>query len=132
MRQLLALVLVLAVADHAEAQAFPEIEKGTRVRVTAPTVTTEPIVGKVSNIYGDTLVVAPGGGRGYHTLPLVAVTELEVSRGCAGATAGWVIGHAMGSSLSEERWESIGLEAPELIVQPDGGVLLSFSLDPPL
>lgn len=116
MRQLLALVLVLAVADHAEAQAFPEIEKGTRVRVTAPIVTTEPIVGKVSNIYGDTLVVAPGGGRGYHTLPLVAVTELEVSRGSAGATAGGLIGGLLGAVAGYAVFRSIA----------------SFSLDPPL
>ena len=108
----LALAAVAAPAALAQAEgAGPtEVRPGTKVRITAPSMAPDRLTGVVADVRPDTIILAPDKtGTGYVTIPVDAVTRLEVSRGKPGRTAmvgigalaGFVGGMAIGLNLNE-------------------------------
>lgn len=93
---------LLAIPAAARAQPMEELAAGTRVRVAAPA--TGRLVGTVSAVRGDTLLVLSRGG--VHALPLSSVRTLQVSRGrptrlesaLEGGAAGLVLGIVGGAA----------------------------------
>jgi hypothetical protein len=93
---------LLAAPAAVQAQAAEELAAGTRVRVAAPA--TGRLVGTVSEVRGDTLLVL--SRRGVHALPLSSVRTLQVSRGrptrlasaLEGGAAGLVLGVVSGAA----------------------------------
>jgi hypothetical protein len=87
---------LLAVPAAVRAQVMEELAAGTRVRVAAPA--TGRLVGTVSEVRGDTLLVLSRGG--VHALPLSSVRTLQVSRGrptrLASALEGGAVGLVLG------------------------------------
>jgi hypothetical protein len=96
--------LVLTAQAALFAQQEPPVAPGDRVRVTAPTVGRDPLVGTLDELRADTCVLWIEGGAEPLALPLGSVTSLEVSRGrksntLAGAGIGLLIGGVGGTTL---------------------------------
>ena len=103
------LVIALAAAADLAAQQDTLVVLGARVRVTAPTVAENRLVGTVAAVDADTLVLGVKHGTSSLAIPFASMTSLEVSRGkksnvgkglgigfLAGAALGAVIGFAAG------------------------------------
>lgn len=89
------------------------LERGARVRVTAPSISLEREIGTLGAVQGDTLFLEAGRfGESPTAVPLSAVTRLEVSEGRkgnaglgmrVGALAGFLAGVAVAASQIEKR-----------------------------
>lgn len=118
----LAGMLVLAPTGRSTAQeAGVPVESGARVRVTAPDVARNPIVGRVLTVFPDTLLiqVLPESAR---EVPLASIRGLEVSRGRQRERGFW-----RGAAIS--LGVSLALEAIALVHDnrsPGEGVGMSF------
>jgi hypothetical protein len=71
---------VLAAPCSAAAQEAPTELRGRLVRVTVPSLGRTPVVGRLTEVDEDSLLIRSAGG-GSHLLPLDAVTRIEWSRG---------------------------------------------------
>lgn len=86
------------------AQEGPQIVPGTRIRVTAPTVASDRLVGTAMSLDVDTLVMKAEDWAAPLTVPIASVTRLDVSRGkvsrgknaLKGAGIGLLVGGAGG------------------------------------
>jgi hypothetical protein len=87
---------LLACAPALRAQVVDDLAPGTRVRVVEPG--TGRIVGTVSALRGDTLVVLSGSGSSARTveLPVSSMRSLQVSRGRPSRPASALRGAAIG------------------------------------
>jgi uncharacterized protein YcfJ len=83
LRSLFALVAILATAPTARAQyAAPGwMSTGSRIRVTAPSLSTDPIVGRLLLYTTDSLLLAAGDGEVRMRVPMSLVRTVEVSEG---------------------------------------------------
>lgn len=102
---ILVAALVFAAQADLSAQQGPPVTAGDRVRVTAPTTNPDPILGTLVSMGADTCVLEVRGRAEPITLPLVSVTNLEVSRGkkdhaLVGAGVGFGIGAVSGGVLA--------------------------------
>lgn len=126
---LLAVVLLLAagMAEPAVAQSSAaDLAAGTRVRVVEPG--SGRLVGTVSGVRGDTLLVVAGGRE--HTLSIPSIRSLQVSRGRSPRLASALEGGAIGL-LTGAIGGAASLALPSLVV-PDscdreGDGVLCFS-----
>lgn len=95
-RSILLSAALLAVAPEIRGQSMENLAAGTRVRVAAPA--TGRVVGTVTEVRGDTLLVT--SRRGVHALPASSIRSLQVSRGrsprLTSALQGGAIGLATG------------------------------------
>jgi len=82
----------------AAAQAFPEVQPGTRVRIRAATVVDGRVTGKIVGRAAESFVV-DGESGGEFTVPFAALSELSVSHGVSharGALTGAMWGGGLG------------------------------------
>ncbi len=103
------LVIALAAAADLAAQQDTLVVPGARVRVTAPTVAENHLVGTVAAVDADTLVLGVNHGTSSLAIPFASMTSLEVSRGkkskaglgaIIGAPIGLVAGALIGYAAS--------------------------------
>lgn len=95
-------VLLLAVPSFG-AEGEPVLVPGARVRVTAPRLAPEPLVGAVEALPGETLVLESRKRGPAVRIPLDEITRLEISRGRPrrkGALLGAAIGGAVGLAIT--------------------------------
>ncbi|UCC84511.1 MAG: hypothetical protein JSW46_06175 [Gemmatimonadota bacterium] len=97
----LVVALILTAQAGLFAQQEPPVAPGDRVRVTAPTIEPDPLVGTFIALGADTCVLEVGGRAEPLVLPLASVTNLEVSQGhkskmLKGAVLGLLIGGFVG------------------------------------
>jgi hypothetical protein len=86
-------------ADLLAQAAPPPI--GARVRVTAPPLSRDPIVGRLVRVEHDTLWIDTGSGRPVTAIPGAASLRLEQSRGRRSyALVGGLIGAGVGAGLT--------------------------------
>jgi hypothetical protein len=104
--RIVSLVAALVLTAQADlfAQQEPQVAPGDRVRVTAPTIDRDPLVGTLVSMGPDTCVLEVEGRAEPLALPLAPVTRLEVSRGQKshtlwGAGIGLVAGGAAGAAI---------------------------------
>ena len=95
---LVSLLLLAAVGRAATQEPGVAIEPGTRVRVVALEVARRPIVGRVSAVFPDTMLVevSPESAR---VIPLAGIQSLEVSLGRQRGRGFWR-GAAIGLGVS--------------------------------
>lgn len=118
-RLLIALGLALAFAPGLPAQyATPYgVVPGSRVRVSIPTLATDPYIGRALAFGGDSLLLEASSGRAHARLPAADVGRVEVSDGhdrvgtalrygAIGTVAGAVIGAL---SLRDQGADTFGL-----------------------
>jgi len=125
---------VLLVAP-ASAQEFPAITYGTRVRISAPSVSAQPLVGKLREVAADTvrLTIAKRGQVG---IPVTAIQWVERSDGRAqqwiglGAVAGAVIGGVIATKSSSGELDSIGTLIAYPFMGAVAGAAVGFLLAP--
>jgi len=111
---LLAATLVVATPRDLVAQTETLVAPGDRVRITAPTISADRVVGTLYKLDGDVCVLRIEG-RSPMKLPLAEVATLEVSRGsksragvgalvglAVGATTGAFLGHSWGSESCDD------------------------------
>jgi hypothetical protein len=84
---LLVAALVFTASVDLFAQQEPPVALGDRVRVTAPTIDPDQLVGTLVALGADTCVLEVEAGADPLTLPLASVTSFEVSRGRESNTA---------------------------------------------
>jgi hypothetical protein len=147
-RVVLAILGALALGDTvAAAQALPELQPGMRVRIRAPNVVDGQLTGKIASRTAEALVVTDER-RGEFTVPVAAMSELNVSRGSshsAGALKGamWGAGLGLGVGLmfaavpnserhSHSGYAGYGLGPPTaeegILLGCGGGLVIGFSL----
>lgn len=82
MKIVLSLLLLLSGPSVASlaAQRLPDVEPGTRVRLTAPELRKEQVTGDVLFMNSDTLVIELRNGENVE-VPVASVERLEISRG---------------------------------------------------
>lgn len=111
----LAIALVLSAPISLLAQRALPVAPGDRVRVTAPTVAKERLIGTVVKLGADTCWLEVEGRASPLTLPLAQVYKLEVSRGrkskagtgsIVGFIGGAVTGAAIAAASIDEKEES--------------------------
>jgi hypothetical protein len=110
--------LLLTASVSLFAQEEPPVAPGDRVRVTAPTIEPDRLVGTVMEIGADTCVLEVEGRADTLALPLASVTKLEVNWGSEsnaargaglGLLAGGFVGVAFGAAFcSGDRCETSG------------------------
>jgi hypothetical protein len=88
---------------------------GIRIRVTAPGLSDEPLVGTLTALEQDALSLRPEGRLEPVRIPRTAVTKWEMSQGLQantgkGAAFGFLGGAAVGAGLAASEWD--GIEAP--------------------
>jgi hypothetical protein len=144
LRTALAIVAALALGDAAAAaQAFPQLQPGTRVRIRAPNLVDGLLTGKIASRSADSVVVAGEAGEEF-TVPFAAMSELNVSRGVSHARGGltgaiWGAGIGLGFGLvfavpnSQHGSQSnYGLGPPTaaegVLLGVGGGAVIGFSL----
>ncbi|KPK78488.1 MAG: hypothetical protein AMS25_15105 [Gemmatimonas sp. SM23_52] len=109
---LLAAALVLVASADVLAQQARPVAPGDRLRITAPSIVGERLVGTVAELRPDALVLEPEDQLEAVLVPLAAVNKLELSRSKAsnvgrGALAGGLFGAGVGlvvgiAALGEE------------------------------
>jgi len=117
-RILLALALCPTMAA---AQWAGQIDAGTRVRVTAPSIVPQPVVGAFLSSERDSIRVRAEDGKFRVAIPMARVQQLEVADGrsrgrwarwgaVAGAIGGTVIGGLGGSGTTRpaDDWGRVG------------------------
>ncbi len=127
----LVVALVLTASVDLAAQQESTVAPGSRIRVSAPTVSSRPIVGEVVAVHSDTLVIdASAWVRGRTQwerleeaeIPLGSLTRLEVSQGkksnvgkgaLIGGLVGAGVGLALGLAASAEDSEGFAPVGPE-------------------
>jgi hypothetical protein len=99
---LLGLLFLSLPSASLRAQEIPQLKPGVRVRVTAPTVAANRIVGTVMSVDADQVILKGKADR-ISIVPLAAMTRLEVSRkkwsgkgALAGAGMGLLLGGLAG------------------------------------
>jgi hypothetical protein len=126
----LAAALVVTMSVEALAQDEPTVGVGSRVRVSAPEVAGDELIGTVDTVRNDTLVVLAGDPSVLWIVPFPSIAKLEVSSGKRshagrgagiGFLAGLVIGGAIGYASGDENcggsgWGSLCIEKSELAV----------------
>lgn len=105
-----------AAPPAARAQSRAELAAGTRVRVAEHAA--RPLVGTVTQVRGDTLLVLARGE--VHALPLSSIRSLQVSRGRPPRLASALEGGAIGL-LSGAIGGAASLALPSLVVPDDCG-----------
>lgn len=102
--------LVLAAPFNLLAQQAPIVARGARVRVRAPSVSRDRLVGTVVEMGTDTCVLEVEDWAEPLALPLASLETLEVSRGTksnagkgafTGGAVGWLFGLALGARGAE-------------------------------
>jgi hypothetical protein len=98
---LLAAVLLLAPSVDVLAQRARPVAPGDRVRITAPSIVGERLVGTLAELRPEALLLEPEDSVEAVLLPLAAVNKLELSRGKGskigrGALAGGLFGAGVG------------------------------------
>ena len=139
------IILALALGDGvAAAQALPDLQTGTRVRIRAPNIVDGQLTGKITSRTAEAVVVAGEHGAEY-TVPFAALSELNVSRGVShtrGALKGamWGGGIGLGVGLvfaavpnSERKSQSgFGLGPPTvaegILLSTGGGLVIGAGL----
>ena len=92
-------LLMLAYSLESVAQEPVQIVPGERVRVLAPGISPDRVVGTVVSLDADTLMLKDGGQIAPSKIPLTSVTRLDVSRGHkSGAGKGALIGAIVGAA----------------------------------
>ncbi|NIN73076.1 MAG: hypothetical protein GTO46_14345 [Gemmatimonadetes bacterium] len=133
---LLLTILTLAAPTTLIAQQEPPVQAGDRVRVTAPTIDPDMLVGTLVSLRADTCVLKVDDLWLPLALPRTSVTKLEVQRGRKskaglGAGVGFVTGAVIGGLLGSY-WgqESCGWMEIPCIKKPAATVLgaLGFGL----
>lgn len=81
------------------AQESNVIESGTRVRISAPSITPSRLVGTVSSVTTDSILLVLEGAEGPVALPLSALERLEVRRLKRGSAVVTGIGAIVGLGL---------------------------------
>lgn len=98
-------ILLLAVPAAARAQYNEPglLGGGSRIRVAAPAVAGDPVIGRLLVLSRDTLLMSAGSGDARITLPLAAVRSIDLSEGrdrrgwaVKGAGIGLVAGGLLG------------------------------------
>lgn len=107
-------IVTLGCVGDATAQALP-LERGQRIRITAPSLGSVPVAGSFQSIQGDSLVLSTGEST--LTLPLQSLTQVEVSQGPRsgagrGAKLGLLFGGLGGTGTVLALASSGGGEAP--------------------
>ena len=98
---LTACALVLTGGPRAAAEQPEGVAPGDRVRVAAPQLWREPVVGRLLDVGPETLSLELPGGNGPEAIPRSAVTRLEVSRGRKSqAGRGALVGLAIGGAAT--------------------------------
>ena len=105
---LLAAVLILIASVDLLAQQEPPIPRGDRVRVSAPTIDSDPFIGTVVSMDADTLVLDLAGRNASLPVPVASVTSLDVSQGTtsrviSGVLIGGVIGLVVGTVVASTK-----------------------------
>ncbi len=96
----LSAVFLLAEPSTARSQQVSPVSPGDRVRVNAPMVSSDPLVGSLVELTADTCVVTPEYAATAVRYPMVSITEFEVSQGLRSNTLrGLGIGFAAGATL---------------------------------
>jgi hypothetical protein len=121
---LFALVTMLALAPTARAQYAVAgwMSTGSRIRVTAPSLSTDPIIGRLLHYSTDSLLLAAGDGEVRMRMPMSLVRTVEVSEGrdrsgwaLKGAGVGLVVGILVGGA-------SLAHDDPEGLATLAGGI----------
>ncbi|GEM_PF-3170165 len=93
-------VFCFGLFENLIAQEAPRVVPGSRIRVSAPTFSSDRLIGTVVSKSEDTLTLAPSSGTARLAIPFMVVKRLEVSRGRAArgknALKGAVIGTLVG------------------------------------
>jgi len=71
-----ALFLLLFIPQHPMAENWPPLSTDSRVRITAPTVFSNPVTGQVMRVHSDTLLLTP-----HIRVPFQGISKLELSLG---------------------------------------------------
>ncbi len=93
------------------AQQRGTIAAGTKVRVSAPSITPSPLVGTVSSVTADSMRLLIEGNEGETALPLAALQRLEVARLKRGSNASVAVGTVVG--LGVGIFEAIKISSEE-------------------
>lgn len=120
---LLLFTVLMAEPLPARAQSVAELPAGTRVRVAAPA--TGRLIGTVSEVRGDTLLVQ--SRKGMHAVPVSSIRDLQVSRGrpprVASALEGGAIGLLTGAVGGAAMLALPALVVPDACDREGDGVL---------
>lgn len=106
----LVVALAMTVPASARAQQEPGVRPGDRVRLTAPALGLDRFEGTLAALEAEPRTLTVEAEDTTVTVPIDALTRLDVSRGkasraaglLAGAAAGALLGAVIGSSLGEE------------------------------
>lgn len=131
---ILAVLLSAVIPRDAAAQWIAsQLSSGARVRVTAPRIVPEPVVGTYLSAAGDSVRLLAAGGGVRLAVPIAAVERFEVSDGRArgkwakrGALVGLGLGLAAASAGDSDEWSNLGF----LILAVPSGALAGALIAP--
>ncbi len=110
------LLLSLTAALQVVAQEQPAgLKRGHKVRVYAPSISGERIVGEVGQLTDEIVEILPSGqSHARHRVPLAEVERLEISRGSWSIPLGLVIGSMAGAVASLPLAKQCGEDVPSM------------------